>query len=119
MLAIVPGTPPATLDPWGTVADLGSTILDGDCRAFGKMEYGAPTDPVSCGWFSVTKGRFRMTYPFTEHAVAVEGRVTLTDETTGVSRSYGPGEAWFVAKGTTVLWQVETDVFTKNYFAVV
>ena len=105
------------LDAWGTVADLGSEILDGECRALGKMAHGAPTDPVSCAWFGVTRGSFRMIYPFNEHAVVVEGQVTLRNEKTGEERTYGPGEGWFVEKGTPVLWTVSTDRFVKNYLA--
>ncbi|MFD1625616.1 cupin domain-containing protein [Azospirillum griseum] len=118
MLPIKPGQPPA-LDPWGTVADLGSTILEGEVKAFGKMAHGAPDSPVSCGWFSCTQGVFRMVYPFTEHAVVVEGTVTLTNEATGDSQTYQPGDGWFIEKGTPILWRVNSPVFTKNYFAVV
>lgn len=105
------------LDSWGTVADLGSEI-EGECAALGKMVFGAPTDPVSCAYFGATRGVFRMTYPFNEHAVVVEGEVTLKNEATGESRTYGPGEGWFVEKGTPVLWTVTTDRFVKNYLAV-
>lgn len=117
MIPLNSDTIPA-LDSWGTVADLGSEILDGECRALGKMVFGAPTDAVSCAYFGSTRGRFRMTYPFNEHAVVLEGEVTLTNEATGESRTYGPGEGWFVEKGTAVLWTVHTDRFVKNYFAV-
>ncbi|WP_392664478.1 cupin domain-containing protein [Amaricoccus sp. B4] len=106
------------LDSWGTVADLGSEILEGECAALGKMVFGAPADPVSCAYFGATRGVFRMTYPFNEHAVVVEGEVTLKNEATGESRTYGPGEGWFVEKGTPVLWTVKTDRFVKNYLAV-
>ena len=105
------------LDSWGTVADLGSEILEGDCQALGMMVHGAPTDPVSCAYFGATRGRFRMTYPFSEHAVVLEGEVTLTNEATGETRTYGPGGGWFVEKGTPVLWTVRTDRFVKNYLA--
>lgn len=105
------------LDSWGTVADLGSEILEGECLALGKMVSGAPTDPVSCAYFGTTKGVFRMTYPFNEHAFVVEGIVTLKNEATGETRTYGPGEGWFVEKGTPVLWTVTTDRFVKNYLA--
>ncbi|VFT06187.1 cupin superfamily protein [Pseudomonas aeruginosa] len=30
------------LDAWGSVADLGSEILEGEVKAFGKMTAGAP-----------------------------------------------------------------------------
>jgi uncharacterized cupin superfamily protein len=117
MLDISSETIPA-LDPWGTVADLGAEILEGELRAFGSMVFGAPTDPVSCGYFAVTRGKFRMNYPYTEHAVVVEGTVTLTDERTGKATTYGPGDAWFVEKGTPVLWEVTSDRFVKNYLGV-
>jgi uncharacterized cupin superfamily protein len=117
MLDITTGTIPA-LDPWGTVAELGAEILEGSLEASGRMVFGAPSDPVSCGYFAVTRGRFRMTYPYTEHAVVVEGSVTLTDERTGKATTYGPGDAWFVEKGTPVLWEVTSDRFVKNYMGV-
>ena len=50
--------------------------------------------------------------------VVVEGEVTLTNEVTGESRSYGPGEGWFVEKGTPVLWTVTTERFVKHYLAI-
>lgn len=117
MTPFTPETVPE-LDSWGTVADLGSEILEGECRALGKMVFGGPADPVSCGYFAATRGVFRMTYPFSEHAVVVEGELTLKNEATGESHTYGPGEGWFVEKGTQVLWTVTTDRVVKNYFAV-
>ncbi|SEA97968.1 cupin domain-containing protein [Rubrimonas cliftonensis] len=116
MLAINSRTIP-DLAPWGTVADLGAEILDGEATIFGAMAHGAPDAPLSCGWFAVTRSRFRMTYPFNEHAVVVEGSVALTDERTGERRVYGVGDAWFVEKGAIVLWEVACDRFVKNYLA--
>ncbi|MGF6594725.1 cupin domain-containing protein [Pseudomonas sp. 2835] len=107
------------LDAWGTVADLGSEILEGEVRAFGKMTFGAPTDPVSSAYFGTTTGKFRMVYPFNEQAVVVTGQVRLTDEATGVSRTYNVGDSWFVTKGTPVLWEILSESFVKHYFAVV
>ena len=118
MLVLKPSTQP-TLDPWGTVADLGAEILGGACEIAGAMVLGAPTDALSCGWFSCTQGQFRMTYPFTEHAIMIDGRVTLHIPATGLTETYGPGEAWLIEKGTEVIWTVETPRFIKNYFAVV
>ncbi|MGE1153957.1 cupin domain-containing protein [Pseudomonas kitaguniensis] len=106
------------LDPWGTVADLGSTILEGEVKAFGKMTFGAPTDPVSSAYFGVSKGKFRMEYPFNEQAVVVTGEVILTEEATGKSTRYGVGDTWFVTKGTVIIWEIVSDEFVKHYFAV-
>lgn len=107
------------LDAWGTVADMGSEILEGDGAAFGKMTFGAPTDPVSSAYFGVKKSKFRMTYPFNEHAVVVQGEVELTDENTGEKTLYKEGDIWFVEKNTPVLWDIKSDTFIKHYFAVV
>lgn len=104
------------LDSWGSVTNLGFEVIEGDVQAM-DMVHGAPTDPVSCAYFGVTRGKFRMTYPFDEHAVVVEGTVTLTDEATGTKTSYGLGDARFVRKGTSVLWDVTSDRVVSNYFA--
>ena len=108
----------AELDAWGTVADLGSEILEGEGKAFGRMTFGAPTDPLSAGYFGVTRSRFRMVYPFHEQATVVSGEATLTDESSGQSTTYRAGDSWFVARGTPVLWDVTSEAFVKHYFAV-
>ncbi len=107
----------ANLDSWGTVADLGSEILEGEAKAFGRLDYGTPTAPISSGYFGVTKSKFRMVYPFNEHATVVEGKVTLTDESTGKSQTFETGDSWFMAKGTPILWNVQSDAFVKHYVA--
>ena len=119
MTPIKQGTTINELDAWGTVADLGSVILEGDGKVFGRMTFGAPTDPVSAAYFGVTKSKFRMVYPFNEQATVVYGEVVLTNEATGQSTRYKSGDTWFVEKGTPVLWDVVSDSFTKHYFAVV
>lgn len=105
------------LDPWGSVTGLGAQIIEGDVQVSGKMLSGTPEAPLSCAYFGCTKGKFRMTYPFNEHAVVVEGSVTLTDERSGKAQTYNVGDAWFVEKGTPVLWEVHTNRFVKNYLA--
>ncbi|WP_036986678.1 cupin domain-containing protein [Pseudomonas sp. URMO17WK12:I4] len=119
MTPIKQGTTFTELDAWGTVADLGSEILDGDGKIYGKMTFGAPTDALSAGYFAVTKSKFRMVYPFNEQATVVFGEVILTDEGTGQSKRYKEGDSWFVTKGTPVLWEVLSDSFTKHYMAAV
>ena len=106
------------LDAWGTVADLGSEILEGEVRAFGKMTYGAPTDAISSAYFGTTQGKFRMVYPFNEQATVMTGQVRLTDESSGQSTVYAVGDSWFVTKGTPVLWEVLSESFVKHYLAV-
>ena len=107
------------LDSWGTVVDLGSEILAGDCQAYGQFTVGNPALPISGGYFGVSKGAFRMTYPFTEQATLVVGNITLTNEDTGEQWDFGPGESWVVEKGTKVLWAIHSDFFIKHYLSAV
>lgn len=118
LTAIQQGIALDQLDAWGTVADLGSEILEGEVRCFGKMTAGAPTDAVSAAYFGTTKGKFRMTYPFNEQATVVTGEVILTDESSGQKTHFKAGDTWFVTKGTPVLWEVVSDSFIKHYYAV-
>lgn len=107
------------LDSWGTITDLGSEIVEGECKIFGKFTVGNPEIPINGGYFAVTKGIFRMTYPFSEQATIVTGKLKLTDEKTGESWELNEGDSWVVEKGTTLLWEVETDFFVKHYLSAV
>jgi uncharacterized cupin superfamily protein len=117
MYALKPNSVP-TLDDWGTVANLGSTILEGEGKASGLFTMGTPEAPLSAAFFAVSKSKFRMVYPFTEHAVVVEGEATLTNEATGEAVTYKAGDGWTVDKGTPLLWDVKSPRFVKHYMAV-
>ncbi|WP_020657051.1 cupin domain-containing protein [Massilia niastensis] len=103
----------------GPVTNLGATVESGNVEAYALGTFGAPADPVSAGYFGVTRGVFRMTYPFNEQATVVHGVVTLTDVAAGTSATYRTGDSWFVTQGTEVLWEIDSDFFIKHFFAVV
>ncbi|HEI8866694.1 cupin domain-containing protein [Serratia sp. AKBS12] len=103
----------------GSVSNLGATVLTGDPNVGVAMIFGQPTDSLSCGVFSCTRGSFAMEYPFAEHATVWQGTATLTDESTGESVHYQPGDAWFVEQGRKVHWEITCDRFVKHYLAVV
>ncbi|MCB6184344.1 cupin domain-containing protein [Leeia sp. TBRC 13508] len=103
----------------GSVSVLGAEVIGEDVKAFVKGTFGAPTDPVSAGYFGTSKGVFKMVYPFNEQATVVLGSVTLTDESTGQKVTYQAGDSWTVTKGTPVLWEVTTDAFIKHFLAAV
>lgn len=103
----------------GSVSQLGSEVIAGDPQASVALIHGAPDDNLSCGLFACTPGEFTMIYPFTEHATVLEGRVQLTDEASGETQTYGPGDSWLVEKGTAVRWRIEGQRFVKHYLAVV
>ena len=106
------------LRPIGSVTNLGATVESGAGDAYALGTFGAPTDPVSAGYFGVARCVFRMTYPFNEQATVVHGSVKLTDVATGASVTYGTGESWFVTQGTVVLWEIQSDFFIKHFLAV-
>ncbi|WP_343731902.1 cupin domain-containing protein [Duganella sp.] len=103
----------------GPVSLLGATIEAGTVDAYALGTFGAPADAVSAGYFGVTRGVFRMTYPFNEQATVVQGSVKLTDVASGASVVYQTGDSWFVTQGTEVLWEIQSDFFIKHFFAVV
>lgn len=119
LIQISPAIRQQDMHPIGPVTNLGATIESGDVQAFAAGTFGAPTGPVSAGYFGVTRGVFRMSYPFNEQAVVVQGSVRLTDVATGTSRTYNAGDSWFVTQGTEVLWEVQSEFFVKHFFAVV
>ncbi len=118
MMNLKPSSIPS-LESWGTVANLGSDILEGEGNASGHLTHGTPETPLSAGFFAVSKSIFRMVYPFTEHAIVLEGEVTLKNEATGEIQSYRPGEGWMIEKGTPILWTVHSPRFVKHYMAVI
>jgi len=109
----------ADLLPIGTVADLGSTILEGEVKAYFRPTLASPSDPVHAGYFGASRGKFRMIYPFTEQATVIVGEVTMTDEITGKISHYKAGESWLVLKGTPVLWDIQSDTFIKHYLGAI
>jgi uncharacterized cupin superfamily protein len=118
MHSIKLGAKPPALEPWGTVADLGATIIEGDVLVFGLTHHGDEHTPVSAGYFACTKGKFDMTYPFDEHATVIDGECTLTRRDTGQSVHYKAGDSWFIEKGAPISWHILSDTFTKHYLAV-
>ncbi|MGC4029922.1 MAG: cupin domain-containing protein [Steroidobacteraceae bacterium] len=118
MTHIKHGTRISELDSWGSFSKLGAEILEGgDVQAYGRMTFGAPTDAISAGYFGTGKGKYRLVYPFSEQATVVHGELRITDESTGQVNHYRPGDSWFVTQGTSTVWEVLTDDFTKHYLA--
>ncbi|CAK7057663.1 MAG: hypothetical protein KER_02433 [Kerstersia gyiorum] len=112
------GTTIKELDSWGSLTSIGGEILEGgDIQAYGKMTHGAPTDAISAGYFGTGKGKYRLVYPFNEQATILQGEVRITDESTGESKLYRTGDSWFVTKGTSTVWEVLSDGYTKHYLS--
>ena len=69
------------------------------------------------GFYEVTRGKFKVIYPFHEHATVLEGEVTLSDEN-GNSVTYGPGDSWFCHQGEVITWNVRSERLRKAFFVV-
>ena len=109
---------PVALDDWGTPEDIGCTTLAGPLRVSGKLLHGSFDTPISGGLYAATRGRYRVVYPFHEHATLLEGELALTDEASGRTVVYGPGDSWIIAAGTAVVWDIRSDCIRKSYLAV-
>jgi uncharacterized protein len=106
------------LDDWGTPEDIGAFTVEGPMAVSGKILFGTLESAVSGGLYAATKGKYRVTYPFHEHATLLDGELALTDEATGHTVVYGPGDSWIIAQGTRVLWDIRSDHIRKSYLAV-
>jgi uncharacterized cupin superfamily protein len=115
MLAFKLGAATPALDAWGNPEDIGAQTLDGPMQVSGKLVFGTLETPVSGGFYAASKGRYRVTYPFHEHATLLEGELRLTDTSTGISETYGPGDSWIIAKGATIIWHIISPRILKTY----
>lgn len=115
MIPLLLNTPVPELKPWGTPESLRGVTLSGDVRISGQPILGDGRSELSAGWFAASRGRYRLVYPFHEHATLVEGRLALTSEATGQTVLYGPGDSWVIAKGEPITWDILSDRAVKHY----
>ncbi|WP_417764828.1 cupin domain-containing protein [Shewanella chilikensis] len=106
------------LAAFGSVANLGANVLEGDPQASGAVLVGEDGEPQQLGVFACTQGVFQVDHTFAEHATLVKGKVTLTDMNTGDSKTFGPGDAWYIAKGENLKWNIQSDEMVKHYLAI-
>lgn len=106
------------LTAYGSVANLGATVLEGDPQAQGTALVGAEGDPQVLGVFACTQGRFEVEHTFAEHATMVKGRLTLVDKRSGTRQTFEAGDSWYIEKGEQIEWIVESDEFVKHYMAI-
>ena len=69
-------------------------------------------DGMMAGIFEATTGTVEVTYPFTEHATILEGKVTITDAS-GQSQRFGP-----IEQGQVVIWDVPGARVRKSFFNI-
>jgi uncharacterized cupin superfamily protein len=105
------------LEVWGPPERLSAVTLEGAPVMHGTFLYGSGEAALTSGIYEVTKGKFKVIYPFHEHATVLEGEVVLSDEE-GNSVRYGPGDSWFCHQGEVITWDVQTDRLRKTFFVV-
>ncbi|QRK13635.1 DUF861 domain-containing protein [Archangium violaceum] len=95
---------------------MGGQVLEGSPRLYGRIDYSK--DGMAAGIFKATKGKIRVTFPFSEHATILEGKVTITDES-GQSHTFKEGDSYFIRQGQVVIWEVKGKEVIKSFYNVV
>lgn len=117
MIAFKLGRERADLEVWGPPENLSAVTLEGNPMMHGVHLYGGANEVISSGIYEVTKGKFKVVYPFHEHATVVAGEVLLSDEQ-GNSVLYTPGDSWFCHQGEVITWDVKSDRLRKAFLVV-
>lgn len=103
------------LEPWHPLEEIGATILEGEPKQSGRIDYGSLETPIIVGVWECTQGKFSITYPWNELATILEGSTTITDSN-GKSVTYNPGDTHFAVKGEAVTWHITTPKVRKCFF---
>ena len=103
---------------WGKPEDAGAQTLDGgEMKVGGAIVFGSLDGPVHGGLYEASRGRFRVSYPYHEHSTVREGILAITDESTGTTIEYGPGDSWIIAMGAPIIWDVRSDKVLVSFLA--
>jgi uncharacterized cupin superfamily protein len=99
----------------GDPADLGGKVLEGDPRISARIDHQVGT--VTAGVFQATTGVVEITFPFTEHATILDGKVTITDAD-GLAHDYRPGDSYVIEQDAVVRWEVRGRRVQKSFLNV-
>lgn len=108
--------PQSALIDLGPPEGLGGTILSGETKLSGRIDYQDGT--ATAGVFQATRGDAQIRFPFTEHSTVMDGAVTLTDETGQIHR-LDPGDSYLIRQESTIFWHVAESRVQKSFFNVV
>ena len=89
--------------------------IEGEFNARVRIDYQA--GPVLAGIYRQDAAKADLSWPFTEHAFVLEGEVIVTDQETGASKTYGPGDGWIIQQGSRTTWETKGK-FAKSFFGV-
>ena len=100
---------PAFVDQYDDV-----TILEGNPEQSGRVDFHTAEGSVLAGVWECTRGKFEITYPFSEIATILNGTIVVTDSA-GVATTLTQGDSFFIAQGERVTWEVVEDM-RKSFF---
>ena len=108
--------PESELIDLGPPEGLGGTVLSGDPKLSGRIDYQDPA--ASAGVFRATRGDAQIRFPFTELSTVIDGAVTLRDET-GQMHRFEPGDSYLIQQDSSIFWHVAGRRVQKSFFTVV
>ena len=104
-------------DATSLIPALGGTVLEGDPII--KIRFDSPPTPdgqTAHGVFEqLNPAKIRIVFPFDEHIQVLHGVLRITDSA-GSVHHLSPGDSYFIAQGTVILWEVLTPVFQKSFY---
>lgn len=105
------------LNDLGAPEILGGKVLEGTPKISARIDY--KKNGMTAGIFEATTGTVEIHFPFTEHATILEGEVTITDNKSGNSYTYRPGDSYLIQQGQVVIWEVKGKHVRKSFFNIV
>lgn len=104
------------VDVTSQIPALGGTVLKGNPTI--KVRFDDPPAPdantVHGVFEQLGQARIRIVFPFDEHIQVIHGVLKITDSAGTVSY-LSPGDSYFIAQGTVILWETLTPVFQKSF----
>jgi uncharacterized cupin superfamily protein len=105
------------VDVTSQIPALGGTVLEGNPII--KIRFDSPPAPDSTTTHGVFEqihpAKIRIVFPFDEHMQVIHGVLKITDSA-GEVFHLSPGDSYFIAQGTVILWEVLTPVFQKSFY---
>ena len=105
--------PESQLVDLGAPETLGATVLEGQPKISARIDYAE--GQLLAGVFHATRGKVRITFPFSEHATILNGEVELTDQW-GNNARLEAGDSYFIRQGSVILWEVRAQAVQKTFF---
>ncbi|MGB7285340.1 MAG: cupin domain-containing protein [Salaquimonas sp.] len=90
-------------------------ILEGNPKAYGRIDVGGPGHTTRYGIWRCTKGIFECTEQGDELMTVLSGKCKIIQHESGEVCEIGPGDTLFVRDGKRVTWDVSEDL-TKVFF---